>query len=90
MIRVVATVARWTTLLVLFPRTWIRAVPTRHIATNGIANALAVGSAVESFNGVSIRVTMDSSITSLADSVVYDVFVGARVIQPDGGALLAG
>jgi len=32
---------------------------------------LAVGSAVESFNGVSIRVSMDSSITSLADSIVY-------------------
>lgn len=51
---------------------------------------LAIGSAVESFNGVSIRVSMDSSITSLADSIVYDVFVGCRVIQPDGGCLVAG
>lgn len=51
---------------------------------------LAVGSAVESFNGVSIRVSMDSSITSLADSIVYDVFVGCRVIQPEGGCLVAG
>ena len=51
---------------------------------------LAMGSAVESFNGVSIRVSMDSSITSLADSIVYDVFVGCRVIQPEGGCLVAG
>ncbi|MDD5677470.1 MAG: P22 phage major capsid protein family protein [Kiritimatiellae bacterium] len=51
---------------------------------------LAMGSAVESFNGVSIRVSMDSSIASLADSIVYDVFVGGRVIQPDGGALFCG
>lgn len=51
---------------------------------------MAVGSVVDSFNGVSIRVTMDSSIVSLADSIVYDVFVGARVIQVDGGALFGG
>ncbi len=51
---------------------------------------LSVNSAVESFTGVSIRVTMDSSITSLSDSIVYDVFVGGRVIQPDGGALFCG
>lgn len=51
---------------------------------------LAIGSAVESFDGVSIRVSMDSSIASLADSIVYDVFVGCRVIQPDGGCLVAG
>jgi hypothetical protein len=51
---------------------------------------LAMGSAVQSFNGVSIRVTMDSSIVSLSDSIVYDVFVGCRVIQPNGGALFCG
>jgi hypothetical protein len=51
---------------------------------------LATNSSVQSFNGVSIRVSMDSSITSLADSIVYDVFVGCRVIQPDGGALFCG
>jgi hypothetical protein len=51
---------------------------------------LAQGSAVETFNGVSVRVSMDSSITTLADSIVYDVFVGARVIDPDGGALFCG
>lgn len=47
-------------------------------------------SVVESYNGVSIRVSMDSSITSLSDSIVYDVYVGCRVIQPDGGALFCG
>jgi hypothetical protein len=47
-------------------------------------------SAVQSFNGVSIRVSMDSSIVTLADSVVYDVLVGCRVIQPDGGAAFCG
>ena len=47
-------------------------------------------SVVQSYNGVSIRVSMDSSIASLSDSVVYDVFVGCRVIQPDGGALFCG
>lgn len=51
---------------------------------------LAINSSVQSFNGISIRVSMDSSITSLCDAVVYDVFVGCRVIQPDGGALFCG
>lgn len=64
--------------------------------TNAVAGAivapvpLAQGSSVQSFRGVSLRVSMDSSITSLADSIVYDVFVGCRVIQPDGGALFCG
>jgi hypothetical protein len=47
-------------------------------------------SVVQSFNGISIRVSMDSSIVTLSDSIVYDVFVGCRVIQPDGGALFCG
>ncbi len=51
---------------------------------------LNLGSSVQSFNGVSIRVSMDSSITSLSDAIVYDVFVGCRVIQPAGGALFCG
>lgn len=51
---------------------------------------LTVNSSVQSFNGVSLRVSMDSSLTSLSDSVVYDLFVGARVIQVDGGALFCG
>jgi hypothetical protein len=48
------------------------------------------GSVVQSFNGVSVRVSMDSSISTLADSVVYDVYVGARVIQVDGGCYFGG
>jgi len=66
-------------------------------APNAVAAAIVApsplaggNSAVQSFGGVSIRVSMDSSIATLADSVVYDVFVGARVIQPDGGALFCG
>jgi hypothetical protein len=51
---------------------------------------MAVGSSVQSFNGMSVRVSMDSSISTLADSVIYDVYAGCRVIQPDGGALVAG
>ena len=51
---------------------------------------LNVNSAVQSFGGVSLRVSMDSSITSLSDSIVYDVFCGCRVIEPDGGALFCG
>lgn len=51
---------------------------------------LSVNSAREAVNGISVRVSMDSSLISLADSIVYDVFVGARVIQPNGGALIAG
>lgn len=47
-------------------------------------------SVVESFNGVSLRVSMDSSLTTLADIIVYDVLVGCRVIEPNGGCLLAG
>lgn len=51
---------------------------------------LAANSSVQSFRGVSIRVSMDSSISTLADSIVYDVYVACRVIQPDGGALFCG
>lgn len=51
---------------------------------------LAVGSSVASFRGISVRVSMDSSITSLSDSIVYDVYVGCRVIEPNGGALFCG
>lgn len=47
-------------------------------------------SSVQSFNGVTIRVSMDSSIVSLSNSIVYDVYVGCEVINPDGGALFCG
>lgn len=51
---------------------------------------LAVNSAVEFYNGVGVRVSMGSSLVSLSDSIVYDIFVAGRVIQPNGGALFAG
>jgi hypothetical protein len=47
-------------------------------------------SVVQSYNGISVRVSQDSSISTLADSIVYDCFVGARVIQPEGGVLICG
>lgn len=47
-------------------------------------------SAVQSINGISVRVSMDGSINSLSDSVVFDVMTGCRVIQPNGGALFCG
>lgn len=44
-------------------------------------------SAVAMFDGLAVRVSFDSSIVSLASSVVYDVFVGAKVAQPAGGVV---
>jgi hypothetical protein len=44
----------------------------------------------QSINGIGVRVSMDSSLVTLADSMVIDVFTGARVIQPNGGCLVAG
>lgn len=64
---------------------------------NAIAGAIVApeplsggSSTVEAYNGISVRVSQDSSIVTLADSIVFDVFVGARVIQPNGGCLIAG
>ena len=51
---------------------------------------LNIGSAVESFQGISVRVSMSSSTVSLSDSIVYDVFCGAQVIQPAGGVVFQG
>ncbi|MEN6535163.1 MAG: P22 phage major capsid protein family protein [Bryobacteraceae bacterium] len=51
---------------------------------------LNVNSSVQGYNGVSVRVSMDSSIVTLSDSIVFDIFVGCRVIEPDGGALFCG
>lgn len=51
---------------------------------------LNVNSAVATYNGIAVRVSMDSSIASLSDSIVYDVFVGGQVIEPNGGALFCG
>jgi hypothetical protein len=64
---------------------------------NAIAGAIVApeplsggGSTVQAYNGISVRVSQDSSIVTLADSVVFDLYVGARVIQPNGGCLIAG
>lgn len=64
---------------------------------NAVAGAIVApeplsggNSAVVNVNGISVRVSQDSSIVTLADSIVYDCFVGARVIQPNGGCLVAG
>jgi hypothetical protein len=51
---------------------------------------MLTNSSVQSFMGVSIRVTLGGSVVTLADSIVYDVFVGSRVLQPEGGALFCG
>ena len=47
-------------------------------------------SVVQSYGGISVRVSQDSSISTLANSIVIDVLVGARVINPDGGCLICG
>lgn len=47
-------------------------------------------SVVESYNGISVRVSQDSDITTLSDQMVIDVFVGGQVVDPDGGALFGG
>lgn len=47
-------------------------------------------SIVQAYNGVGVRVSQDSSLTTLADSIVFDCYIGARVIQPNGGCLVAG
>jgi hypothetical protein len=49
-----------------------------------------VNSSVGSYNGINIRVSMGGTLTSLSDSIVFDVMTGCRVVQPGGGCLLAG
>lgn len=44
-------------------------------------------SAVAVYNGLSVRVSFDSSITTLSNGVVIDVFCGARVTQPNAGVV---
>ena len=51
---------------------------------------LNANSSRASINGIGVRVSMDSSLVTLSDSIVYDCFVGLRVIQPNGGCLVAG
>lgn len=51
-------------------------------------------SSVGSFEGISIRTTFESSIndaaTGDAEYVLYDVFVGGKVLVPQGGVLMQG
>ena len=51
---------------------------------------LSTNSSRQAINGIGVRVSMSSSTISLADSIVYDVFTGFRVIQPNGGCLVGG
>lgn len=55
---------------------------------------LMSNSAVAGFDGLSIRVTFESTITDgtvgAADFVLYDVYVGCEVIRPEGGVILQG
>lgn len=51
---------------------------------------LMVNSAIQTFNGLSLRVSMSSSTASLSDSIVYDVYVGSKVIQATGGTIFQG
>jgi len=51
---------------------------------------LRIGSAVESYRGISVRATFSSSTVTLSDQVVFDVFCGCQVIQPVGGVILQG
>jgi len=63
---------------------------------NSVAGAIVapsplnMGSAVEGYKGISIRVSMSSSTVSLSDSIVYDVYCGCEVIQPNGGVIFQG
>lgn len=47
-------------------------------------------SAIATYNGLTVRVSFDSSVTTLASSVLFDVFVGCKVVQADGGVIVAG
>lgn len=51
---------------------------------------LAGNSSVAYYNGFGIRVTMDGSISSMSDSIVYDTFFAGAVIQPKAGCIING
>ena len=77
--------------------TWISACKGNVMYTrNAIAAAivppapLAIGSDIAFYNNVGIRVTQSSSTTSLSDSMVFDTYLAARVIQVKGGIVLNG
>ena len=45
-------------------------------------------SSTYTMENVSVRVSMDGSVSSLSNSVVFDVFVGAKVVQPAAGVIV--
>lgn len=47
-------------------------------------------SAVGSYDGINIRVSMDGSISTMSDTIVFDTFAGARCVQRKGGCILCG
>ena len=51
---------------------------------------LKVGSSVSQQNGMGVRYTESSSTSTLSDDVVYDILVGAKVMQPNGGVVFQG
>jgi len=51
---------------------------------------LKVGSSVSQQNGMGVRYTESSSTSTLTDDVVYDILIGARVMQPNGGVIFQG
>lgn len=64
---------------------------------NAVAGAIVApeplmggNSAIATYHGVSVRVSFDSSITTLNSGVVYDVYVGANVVQPEAGVVFGG
>ena len=51
---------------------------------------LSIGSAIGSYNGINVRVTMSTSTSSLSDQVVYDVYLGSVCVSPQAGIVLNG
>lgn len=49
-----------------------------------------VDGGVESFNGLSVRVGMQGSLTGLSNTIVMDVFAGAKTIYPKAGSIIQG
>jgi hypothetical protein len=49
---------------------------------------LSIGSSVAFYNGVGIRVTMSSSTVTLSDSIVFDTFIGLKMVRPQCGVLI--
>ena len=50
--------------------------------------ALSVSSAIDSFNGIGIRVTRDISTTTMSDTIVFDVLAAVKVINANAGFVL--